>query len=388
MPSTTSATTGFGQTENKPAETKPPFGFGTTMSQSTEQKSTFTGFAQSQPQQLQQQATTTEQKPTFGGLGQTASSDKPQTASTFVGFGQSSTTTTTTPAQPTESKLPLGGFGQLAQSTTTTEKPAESKLAFGGLGQTSTLTTEKPKPMFGGFGQSPQPSATTTETPAVTFSGFGQQQQQPQPQQPQQQQQTVPSDKPAESKLTLGGFSTATKQSPWQTPSTTTKPTDQKPFNFSSAPASVSTTPKPPEPQSTSTGFQGFKFNASATPAKDQSGPTLAVPKPIGGLGDLTGFSTPGTSTAATSVSGDSTSTTPAPVKKDFAIFGGVTPTGTPGPGEKEGEKKGFGLDKEKGVEGGSKIGFAGFTTKKDEPEGKKDEKPVGFGVGEKGKLW
>jgi hypothetical protein len=365
--------------ENKPAETKPPFGLGTTTPQSTEPKPAYGGFGQPQ---LQQQATTTEQKQMFGGFGQTASSDKPQTPTTFIGFGQSSTTTSIAPGQPTESKSAFGGFGQPSQLTAT-EKPTESSLTSGGFGQTSTLTTEKPKPTFGGPGQMSQYTTPASEKPASTFGGFSQLQQQPQ--------QSTPSDRPGESKSAFGGFSTTAKQSPWQTASTattttTTKPTDSKPFNFSSAPTSVSTTPKPPEPQTT--GFTGFKLSDSTVSSKDQSGSTLAVPKPLGGFGELAGLSTPGTSTAATSVSGDSTSTTPAPVKKDFAIFGGVTPTGTPGPGEKEGEKKGFGLDKEKGTEGEKKIGFAGFPTKKDEPEVKKDEKPVGFGLGEKGTLW
>ena len=43
-------------------------------------------------------------------------------------------------------------------------------------------------------------------------------------------------------------------------------------------------------------------------------------------------------------------------------------------------------MDKEKGIEGEKKTGFTGFSTKKDETcTEKKDEKPVGLGLGEKG---
>jgi len=77
-------------------------------------------------------------------------------------------------------------------------------------------------------------------------------------------------------------------------------------------------------------------------------------------------------------------------VKKDFGGFQGLTPTGTPVPGETEGEKK----DEKKGFAGfaaaaggtGKEGGFA-FGGKKDEgivagTEKKEEEKAKGSGLG------
>jgi hypothetical protein len=362
-PSTTPASTtafGFGA---KPAEITTPaaktgFGFG--------------GGASTTPFGAPQQPTDkpAETKPAFGGFATQPTEQK----TGFGGFGQASTSATSQPS--------VSGFGFGQQSTQqTTDKPAEPNPAFGGFRQPSTLqtTTDKAadsKPAFGGFGQSIQ--QISTDRPAEK-----------------------PVDKP-----TFGGFSAATKSSPWATPSTSTgtgsdKPAENKGFElgaFASAPASVSTTPKPPEnttatpatgafgfkPTSTSISstapseFAGFNTTTPATtPATATPTPATATPTPAtdaaGAFGlkpfTLGGGGTTGSSTAATSVSGDSTDTTPAPIKKDFAGFSGFTPSTTPAPDkqEKKEEKK-------------TGFGFAGFGAKKDESLEKKDEKPIGFG--------
>jgi hypothetical protein len=163
----------------------------------------------------------------------------------------------------------------------------------------------------------------------------------------------------------------------------------------------LTTAPPPP-----SSGFSGFKLGQtdSTTPAQPKDQP--AQSSTTGGFGaklgaglgasGTSGFSlglTPGTSTAATSVSGDSTSTTPAPVKKDFAGFSGITPSGTPAPGEgeKKDEKNKFGFGPaaatttEKDGEKSAFPSFGGLGQKKDDAKTddaakKEEEKPKTFG--------
>jgi len=116
-------------------------------------------------------------------------------------------------------------------------------------------------------------------------------------------------------------------------------------------------------------GFAGFN---SMTPAMTTA-PTTDAKEAAGGFGlkpfALGGGGTTGSSTAATSVSGDSTDTTPAPIKKDFAGFSGSMPSTTPTP------------DKEEKTEE-KKVGFAGFGAfgaKKDESSDKKEETSKGL---------
>lgn len=86
-------------------------------------------------------------------------------------------------------------------------------------------------------------------------------------------------------------------------------------------------------------------------------------------------------------------------MKKDFAGFQGLTPTGTPAPGdvdgEKKDEKKGFGFAAAAAAaaaatkEGDTKTGFA-FGGKKDDTAGlekKEEEKPKGFAFGGETKV-
>ena len=84
-------------------------------------------------------------------------------------------------------------------------------------------------------------------------------------------------------------------------------------------------------------------------------------------------------------------------MKKDFG-FGGLTPTGTPAPDAKEGEKKGFALG---GLGGTSSATGSGTGTEekkgisfgkepaKDGTEEKKDgtSEVKGFGIGDKGRI-
>jgi len=330
-----------------------------------------------------QPATSTTPQPTdtkpnaFGGFTQSslaAPTSQPAGIKAFGGFGQPSTTTLTSTTQSTDQKSAFTGFGPPAPSTATETKPSafgfattsstplgqpiDSKLpSFGAVSQLgaptqSSTTDSKPISSFGlGKPTPPTTDAATTATSQPTSSDQAKLS-------PFSSQQT---DKPSEQKPPgLTGFKLAG--------TTATDTTAPKAFGFSSAPASTSTTPKPPEPSAGTTtaapaGFAGFKLG--------------------GGLGGISGAGTPGTSTAATSVSGgDSTSTTPGPVRKDFA---GLTPSVSPAPLDGREDKKdeklglgGFGLKKEGSGSGATAEGegekkaggFTGFGLKKDESTG------------------
>jgi hypothetical protein len=143
---------------------------------------------------------------------------------------------------------------------------------------------------------------------------------------------------------------------------------------------------KPPgQTTLSSSGFAGFGAGKPSEPSKD------AVTQPLQSsgfsafnLGKTSESATPAPSTAATSLSGDSTETTPGPVKKDFAsgsgFFPGITPSASPAPSDKDGEQKG---QKDSSNNGGfsgfgapstsTTSGF-GFGGKPEISDGKKDD--------------
>jgi hypothetical protein len=320
----------------------------------------------------------------FGAPLQQQSDPKPaESRPAFGGFGGSTAPQSQQPIaeKPAEQKSGFSLFAPQPPATTTTAD--QPKTGFGVSGRSNTTAVSDSKPTFGGFGQN-----TLNEKPAESKPAFGG---------PIQS-----TEKPAETKPAFGGFATAAKSSPWSIPSG--KPTENKGFGFSSAPASVSTTPKPPEipvtggsgfnpahatstPATAQSGFAGFTAPSTDQKNTSQSDQINIQPKPFGSTAFALGTSTTGSSTAATSVSGDSTDTTPAPVKKDFASgFAGFTPSVTPASMDQDG-KKGIetSTPSEKEEKKEEKTGFAGFAAfgaKKDTPaetEKKDVEKPQGF---------
>jgi nuclear pore complex protein Nup62 len=358
----------------------------------------------------------------FGGGSLTPSATPAST--TGFGFGaKPADTASSTPAAKTgsgfgggASTTPFGAPQQLQAG----DKPTQSKSTFGAFGGTSTLQPTETKPSLSTFGHQTTADKSADTKPA--FAGFGQQSK---------------TDKSTESIRTFGGFTQQTTEKPAEPKqtfggfagTTTNKPAENKGFglgSFASAPASVSTTPQPPEDTPATGGF-GLKpatstpataparysaFKSTSTDDAMQSRDQSQQPSQIGGFGlskpfdtgksgkSLAPFTLGGTtesSTAATSVSGDSTDTTPAPIRKDFASVSGLvglTPIGTPAPTDKEAdktEKKGFGFTSAPADnEGDKKTGFARFgalsstdTAKNDDSSSEKEkteeEKPKGF---------